>query len=196
MCLCSMTVVLSGTVIRHLLHSDSKSGWTIECKVHLENLTVDETTKSFTTFYIILTSSAWLVYYMGWCSLSCLQKPSIRSYGYSVTYKHSLLFSFFLVWPFLPTLCRYRQVIVAPDHSHWHTHTHTYTNTLGRIPLDEEPAPAEASTWQHKIFIRESDSLDPGGIRTRKPKKQAAIDLSLRQRGLRDRLYSLLIVGK
>jgi len=92
-------------------------------------------------------------------------------------YSFTSLF-FLLFWPLLPTLCRYREVIVGPGHNHWHkhtrthTHTHTHTHTLSRIPLDEGQARRRDLYLTTQNIHNRETSLIPAGFELANPRSK------------------------
>jgi hypothetical protein len=79
----------------------------------------------------------------------------------------------------LPTHCRYRGNIVAPDLNQWHTHT------VGHLCTSHRPD-AETFTGQHNTHNRH-----PRPWRVSNPQSQQASSRSIRMRGHRSRLRQL-----
>ena len=91
-----------------------------------------------------------------------------------------------LIWPLLPTHCRFSGVCWAWSHSVTHTHTHT----LGSTPLDEGSVHCRSVTDSTPHSLG-TDVHTPGGIQTRNSSKLATADPRLRQHDRRDRTIRL-----
>ena len=74
----------------------------------------------------------------------------------------------------------YRGLTITPTHTHTHTHTHHTTPHSVVLLRTNDRLHTGTSTWQNTTLTRERDSHDPGGTRTRNPRKQAAAYPSLR----------------
>jgi len=92
--------------------------------------------------------------------------------SYSSTKKS--LFIYFSVWLLLSTHWRRRGYCCTISQSM------TYTNTFGRTPLDKGSARRKYLYSATRSTQQQTDTHVPGGIRTRKPRKRMAADISLK----------------
>ena len=88
------------------------------------------------------------------------------------------LFIHFSVRLLLPTHCRCRGHFCNDKHTH--THTHTHTHIFGRTLLDKGLALRKDLYLASRNTQQQTDIHAPGGIPTSKPRKRAAVNLSLK----------------